>query len=93
MKFSEALRIRIKELCGEYHMNPSGLSQKACGNSTISSFMSKDQETLYMPTIYSICLALNLSKSSSILNASTILMKSTRSAISIKSRNKGKRGS
>ena len=42
-------------------MNPSGLSQKACGNSTISSFMSKDQETLYMPTIYSICLALNLS--------------------------------
>lgn len=23
--------------------------------------MSKDQETLYMPTIYSICLALNLS--------------------------------
>ena len=66
MKFSEALRIRIKELCGEYHMNPSGLSQKnflkkACGNSTISSFMSKDQETLYMPTIYSICLALNLS--------------------------------
>ena len=59
MKFSEALRIRIKELCGEYHMNPSGLSQKACGNSTISSFMSKDQETLYMPTIYSICLALN----------------------------------
>ena len=61
MKFSEALRIRIKELCGEYHMNPSTLSQKACGNSTISSFMSKDQETLYMPTIYSICLALNLS--------------------------------
>ena len=53
--------IRIKELCGEYHMNPSTLSQKACGNSTISSFMSKDQETLYMPTIYSICLALNLS--------------------------------
>ena len=35
--------------------------KKACGNSTISSFMSKDQETLYMPTIYSICLALNLS--------------------------------
>lgn len=34
---------------------------EACGNSTISSFMSKDQETLYMPTIYSICLALNLS--------------------------------
>ena len=60
MKFSEALRIRIKELCGEYHMNPSTLSQKACGNSTISSFMSKDQETLYMPTIYSICLSLNL---------------------------------
>ena len=61
MKFIEALRIRIKELCGEYDLNPSTLSQKACGNSTISSFMSKDQETLYMPTIYSICLALNLS--------------------------------
>ena len=61
MKCSEALRQRIDELCKKYNLTYSSLSNKACGNSTISSFMSKDQETLYMPTIYSICLALNLS--------------------------------
>ena len=58
---SEGLLRRIDELCKKYNLTYSSLSNKACGNSTISSFMSKDQETLYMPTIYSICLALNLS--------------------------------
>lgn len=61
MKCSEALRRRIDELCKKYNLTYSSLSNKACGNSTISSFMSKPQETLYIPTIYCICLALDIS--------------------------------
>ncbi|MCH1939081.1 helix-turn-helix domain-containing protein [Holdemania massiliensis] len=61
MKCSEALRKRIDELCKKYNLTYSSLSNKACGNSTISSFMSKPQETLYLPTIYCICLALDIS--------------------------------
>ena len=61
MKCSEALRQRIDELCKKYNLTYSSLSNKACGNSTISSFMSKSQETLYIPTIYCICLALDIS--------------------------------
>lgn len=61
MYLSEAIKLRIVELCNIYNLNVNSLSNKAGINpSTIRSILKSKCNTPNTQTIYSICLALDM---------------------------------